>query len=440
MSNKLILITALCASLCVPKSFAHTPSQEIQLSIDDLFRLVGENSSDVKTARQSVEVSRQEENVAKSSRLPELSASLSLNYLGDATILDRDFSNVKRAKMPHFGNTLKVTAYQPIYAGGAITGAIEIAKTQTAMSELGLENTISAIRFKALECYLNLFKFRNLLKVYNENIALTEKLIENMRANSEQGVVLKNDITRYELRLSTLKYDLTTVKNNIHIMNHDLISYLRLKPESSVIPDQSLLSISLPIEGVEIWQSTAQSQSLAIKQVNKEHDLALQNNKIIKSQRLPHIGLIAGNTFDGPITVEIPPIDKNLNYWWVGVNISYNISSLFKTNKNINKSKLDIYRIREKREATSDEVARNIEQAYTLYTQAHEQLKTQQKNVELATENYRVVDRRFNNQLALLTDMLDASTSKLDAEVRLVNAHISTIYFYYQLKFISGTL
>jgi outer membrane protein TolC len=67
-------------------------------------------------------------------------------------------------------------------------------------------------------------------------------------------------------------------------------------------------------------------------------------------------------------------------------------------------------------------------------------LETEEKNVELATENYRIVENRYNNQLALLTDMLDASTAKLDAEVRLVNARVNIIYYYYLLKQNSGTL
>lgn len=101
---------------------------------------------------------------------------------------------------------------------------------------------------------------------------------------------------------------------------------------------------------------------------------------------------------------------------------------------------MNIAQISARYDATTENVDRQIEQAYTSFTQAFELLKTQEKNVELATENYRIVEKRFDNQLALLTDMLDASSAKLEADVRLVNAQISTIFYYYQLKFISGTL
>lgn len=439
MIRHYLLIVALFVSL-IQSDAAAEQQQSLSLTIDDMFGLIDQNNSDVKVARRNIEVSKQGEEVAKTARLPEVSASLSLNYLGDATILDRDFGNAQGASMPHFGNTLKVTAYQPIYAGGAINGAIDMAKLQTVMSELGFDNTVASVRIKAVECYLNLLKYSNMREVYRENIALTQKLIDNMNARKEQGVALKNDITRYELRLSTLRYDSTVIENNIHVLNNDLVSYLGLEEGKCIIPDKSEVTITTPIDGVAYWQNIAASQSLALKQIDAEHNIALQSDKLLKTERLPKVGLIAGNTFEGPITVEVPPINRNLNYWWVGVNVSYNFSVFYKNNKKEKKSKLELNHIEAKRDATSDAVERSIDQIYTLYVQAHEQLATQRKNVELATENYRIVDRRFNNQLALLTDMLDASTSKLDAEVRLVNAQINTVYLYYQLKFISGTL
>ena len=43
--------------------------------------------------------------------------------------------------------------------------------------------------------------------------------------------------------------------------------------------------------------------------------------------------------------------------------------------------------------------------------------------------------KRYEGDLALLTDMLDASNMKLTADMALVNARISLIFTYYQLKY-----
>ena len=74
------------------------------------------------------------------------------------------------------------------------------------------------------------------------------------------------------------------------------------------------------------------------------------------------------------------------------------------------------------------------------YIEAYEQLVTRKKNVELAGQNYTVIANRYKNELALITDMLDASNAKLSAEVQLANAQIDIAFNYYKLLYLTGTL
>ena len=67
-------------------------------------------------------------------------------------------------------------------------------------------------------------------------------------------------------------------------------------------------------------------------------------------------------------------------------------------------------------------------------------MQTKKKSVELANENYEIIKNRYQNDLALITEMLDASNQKLSAEVQLINARINILFNYFKLKFISGTL
>ena len=43
--------------------------------------------------------------------------------------------------------------------------------------------------------------------------------------------------------------------------------------------------------------------------------MARQQERIAKSELLPKVALVAQNNFNGPITCELPPVDKNLNVW-----------------------------------------------------------------------------------------------------------------------------
>jgi outer membrane protein TolC len=439
MNKKVLFMAAICMSLWyAPRCNA---SDRVAVDIDKILEMVESSNSDVLSAKRGVNVSEEGIKVANAAKLPDVDLSLRFSYLGDITLTDRDFSNITRYPAPHYNNTLGITLYQPVYAGGAITAGVNLAKTQKQMSEVGHEQVRQAVSIQAIGCYLELLKARNLLSVYDENIRMTRKLLDDMRSRYDSGVALRNDITRYELRLSTLDYDRLTLVDRINVTTHDLCSFLNLPDGTEIeVNDDDILKDLPSLENKDSWQNKAMTNSNDMSMLNLESEMLKHKRSLLKAEQLPHVGLIAGDSFDGPITFEIPAINKNLNYWWVGVNISYSISSLFKTNKSLQKNSVETAQLMQRREGVSDKIDRTIDETFTMFRQSYDRLSTEEKNVELATENYRIVENRFNNQLALLSDMLDASTSKLDADVRLVNARINIVYYYYQLKYNSGTL
>ena len=57
-----------------------------------------------------------------------------------------------------------------------------------------------------------------------------------------------------------------------------------------------------------------------------------------------------------------------------------------------------------------------------------------------AEENYRIMRNRYLNQLAILTDLLDADNLRLDAELQLTTARTQVVYTYYELLRAIGEL
>ena len=168
--------------------------------------------------------------------------------------------------------------------------------------------------------------------------------------------------------------------------------------------------------------------------------MATQQLKLAKSELLPKVAVVAADNFAGPFTYDIPPIDKNFNIWYVGIGVKYSLSSLFKSNKTIRKAKQQQLLTRNAHTLTSETLNNQVQQAYTLHQQAYVELETQQKSVQLAVQNYDVVNNRYLNQLALITDMVDASNIRLNAELQEVNARINVAYTYYNIMYAAGKL
>lgn len=429
----------LCAVLCARGLYAQSEYRRI-MGMDELFRLADENSKSIQSYKTGIEAAVEGVKAAKSQQLPDINTSLSFSYLGDGRLWDRDFSDAKNIPMPHYGNNFSLEAQQVIYAGGAIKSGIELAELSRQMSELDWKKNRQEIRFLLTGYYLDLYKLSNQLQVLEKNLQLTEQVLRNMEARKEQGTALKNDITRYELQKEILKLQIAQVQDARTIINHQLSTTLHLPAETVIVPDTSLLNQDIKTLAEQDWQQMAVQSNVGLRQSELNARISDEKVKMERSERLPKVAIVAAEHLDGPVTIEVPALDNNFNYWYIGIGVRYNISSLFKNNKKLAQARLEARRAREEHELAQENIENAVQAGYVNFLTAFTELRAQEKSVELANENYSVTSNRYNNDLALLTDMLDASNTKLSADLALVNARINLIYNYYKMKYITHTL
>lgn len=436
MSKTSRLIVLCSAVLCSQ----YLCAQSRTMGIEEMFRLADENSKSIQTYRTGKEVADENLKAAKAQRLPDISASLSGSYWGNGKLWDRDFSNATKIDMPHWGNNFALEAQQVVYAGGAISSGIELAELEKQLAEMDWQKNRQDIRFLLVGHYLNLYKLHNQIEVLHKNLELTDQLIANMQARLEEGTALENDITRYELQRETLRLQLAKVEDACKIANHQLVITLHL-PEGTVVqPDTTLNDSQIQTLSEANWQELAAQNNLNLQQAETGIKVNRQRVKMERSERLPKISLMAAEHLDGPITIEVPVLDNNFNYWYVGVGVKYNISSLFKNNRKLKAARLNVRKAQETYELAQEQTNHAVQESYVNFLTSFTDLRTQQKSVELADQNYSVTSNRYQNDLALLTDMLDASNMKLSADLGLVNARINVIYNYYKMKYVTHTL
>lgn len=439
MSKKKWLIALYCTTLCSPYLCAQ-PTHRKVLDLEEVFSLADENSKSMQTYRTGKEAAAEAVKAAKAQRLPEINASLSFSYLGDGYLWDRHFENGQNISMPHFGNNFALEAQQVIYAGGAVSSGIRLAELGQRMAELDSQKNRQEIRFLLTGYYLDLYKLNNQSQVLRHNLNLTEQVIRNMEARREQGTALKNDITRYELQKETLLLQLAKTTDAMKIINHQLATTLHLPEGTEIVPDTALPDQEIKTLAEADWQQMAAQNNVSLQQAGLAVQINRQKVRLERSERLPKIALVAAEHMDGPITIEVPVLDNNFNYWYVGVGVKYSISSLFKNNKKLKQAKLNARKAREEHEYAQEQIDNAVQASYVNFLTSFTDLHTQEKSVELADQNYSVISNRYKNDLALLTDMLDASNMKLSADLNLVNARINVLYNYYKMKYITHTL
>lgn len=431
------------------------------VTLTTLYDLADRQSQKVRVSEVALRAADEGVAAAKSALLPSVDLSLQGSYTGNAFMLSRSFSSsgmtdyiipgvgtvpIANGKQdtPHWGNSFTAQVSQVVYAGGAIRSGIRIAELGKEMAELDVEKNRQEVRFLLTGYYLDLCKLDNQMEVVRQNIALTQKEIEQMKARRVEGTVLQNDITRYEFQLQSLELTLTKLKDASTVINHQLVTTLHLPEQTVIVPDKNELDTEInalsAIADQETWQQTAADNNLGIRQATVATNLAEQKVKQVKAESLPSVAVVAENQLYGPYAQDLIPKDCNVNVWFVGIGVKFSIGSLWKNKHNIRKARIEHQQSQEALALAHEEVENGVQANYTNLLTSYTEVKTQQKQVELANQNYSVVQNRYQNELALLTDMVDASNMKLSAEMALVNARIGMLYNFYKLKYVTNTL
>ena len=451
----LAVSTIVGASCCVP-AYAQQ-----KMSLQSLFDLADQQSQRIKVSEAALKVAEEGVASAQSAMLPSVEFSLQGSYTGNAFLMSRGFSTsgtteyivpglgpqqVQNGKQPtpHWGNSFTAQASQVIYAGGAIRSGIEMAKLGRRLAELDVEKNRQEVRFLLTGYYLDLCKLQNQLQVIAKNMELTEKVIEQMKARRQQGTVLKNDLTRYELQLQSLQLAKTQLVDAQKIIRHQMSTAIHLPDgEDFEVDTQSLEAEGRALKSLtseSMWQQTAAENNIGIRQALLATEMSEQKVKNTRAASLPSVAVVAENNLAGPYTSDLIPKDANVNVWFVGIGVKYNLSSLWKNKHAIRKAKKENTQARERVQLAQEGIENGVQANYTNLLTSSVEVSTQEKQVELADQNYTVVRNRYDNDLALLTDMLDASNMKLSADMALVNARINMLYNYYKLKYITNTL
>lgn len=411
-----------------------------RITVNELFNRGLQNSVAIQASVIKTQISEDKVSLAKNKQLPDISVAGLFGYVGTPTILDKDLSFLKHSDTPDWKQNYQVTATQPIYQGGRIKNSIEKANLEKEVAQLSLQKDKSELKLWLIGKYLDLFNLYKERDVYAKNIEEAETRLRDIEKMKEQGMITTNDVLRSKIILTNYKLSYKETENDIALTSQQLDIVLGMDENTILEPDSSFLSSQLDIKGENdyVYQAYIQYPDLKITETNIA--LAQNNLKLVKADYLPTLSLQASNTLARPIPNVSPAQDLYLNAWGITLNLSYHISSLFDKKHSTNAAKRQIQLQQLAQEQQKQDIRTGVKSAYVKHKEAQDRIKSLEESLVQSNENYRIVKNKYFNQLAILTDLLDANTVQLNAELQLTAAKTNAIYTYYQLQKVSGNL
>lgn len=410
------------------------------LSVDELFEIGIENSVKIQSSRLHVEVAKEKEASAKTGLLPDISIGLIGGYVGQPTVFTSGLSGATHPDVPDWLQNYTVEMTQPLYAGGKIRRTIEKSSLEKQIALLNLDKDKADIKLLLMAKYLELFCLYKQQDVFTQNIQDAERRLHDINQMKAEGMLTNNDVLRSELQLTNYKLALRETSDNIAIVSQWLDIALGLDESLLLMPDTAVLENPPAIFSYDHYVMQAYDLYPELKIARTESDWAEKNVRIVEGDNLPSLSVRLGNTLQRPLPNASPAQDMYMNAWNVSLVLSYKLSSLYRNKHTIDAAKrtVEMYRIGEEKQI--QDIRINVKTALIKHRESLERITALTSSVEQANENYRIVRNRYFNQLAILTDLLDASSVRLDAELQLTAAKANAIYTYYQLLRSSGNL
>jgi len=402
--------------------------------MEDIFKLAVANSVQLKIVAKNTELARQKTEIDKLNRLPELSTNINYGYISNSEIWTPSFSQHLVDHIPHQLTQFSVAAGEIIFKGNEVNNLIRKSTLQEQIAALTLAKNTVDIKFLVAAKYLDIYRLTEQKKVFKSNLTLAEYRLKNIQAMHRQGMVTQNDLLRTQLTISDLQLTIKQTENNIVILNKQLNMVTGQPDSSQLIPDTTLLKSKYVDRPLSYFMNEAYSDNHDLKIAGNEKRVEALNVKLLGSDRYPELALFTGSDLQRPYVYSEPGTDIFYNIWQAGISLKYNISSIYQSPRKIKAGKIRLEELELDEVLKKQNVEVAVSSSYIKYNQAKEDLQTYRNDLKSAEENYRIVEKKYFNQLALLTDILDASTTKIEAELKVTNAEVNVVYTYYQLS------
>lgn len=322
----------------------------------------------------------------------------------------------------------------------SLFNAVGIAKSALEMAEMGVQADSEDIIAKTATLYYAAQVLGSSMSLFDESLAVMERMSGVMEANRSNGIVRNVDADR----IAVTKMNLETEKRSLEQALQVQLNLLKLQMGFPM--DEELTLEALDSEALEtmvtgaLWAPYDIEAQLPYKIMKRQQAMLKIQKKSAVSEVLPMLSLSAnysqnymGDHFYGE-TYHHFPVSM------VSLNLRMPIFTGMSKTAKIKKAELELDKALQDEKMLMQSLAMGYNNALMQLEQNRSTIGSQKRNRDLAREVLRVTENNYNEGLASLSDLLNASSSNIQAEMNYISALSNCAKAYIDLKKAEGTI
>lgn len=405
--------------------------------------------------RLGLETAAQSKREVVGAYLPQVSASGAMTYnIQKTTIAMPNFVNSmmpEAMRDPNASKYMTVTMGMDLSANWGVAlsqqilnfsllNAISISEASSELAELGVESGENDVIAQTTTIFYNAQILEYSMALFDESLGILERMSAMMSTNQENGLVRKVDADRVEVTRMNLETERHSMEQALEVqknllklqMGFPMTEEIDVEPvDMEAVEDMLIMAGSRPFEV---------SEQLPFRMLKQQQDMLRLQRRSAVSELLPTLSLSAnysnnymGDHFYGE-TFHHFPVSM------VSLNMRVPIFAGFSKNAKIKKADIEIKKALKDEDILVQSLTMGYNNARMQMDSNRETIYSQKRNKSLAQDVLEVTQSNYNEGLATLSDVLNATSSMIQAQMNYVNALINCMKAYIDLKKADGSV
>lgn len=422
-----------------------------EISLNEAIDIALKNNYQLKQARNNLDLAEKSMYSEYADFLPSISAGMSggstkgqqLVRQGDTQIFQDNITN---------GFSGSLSADLPLFNGFDNILSLRINKADKLSFEESLQRARENVIFNTASSFLQVLLNKELLEIARENLASSQKQLEQVKAQVEVGSRPTVDLYNQESTVASNELTVTRRENSLQISRLALIRQLQIDP----LGDYSFITPDLDTENMNPDTGTGYSIEKLVEQAMENRsdlksevanlrtlELQLRQTKYDLFPTLNASADISSSYsdqyFGGGVSFSDQFYDQNVTQS-IGFSLNIPIFNNWNRMNRIQTAKINLKNAELGLENTKLQIIQEVNQAYSDYTSYMKELESTQKALVAAEKTYETQQERYQVGAGTLIELSDANAQYVQAQANRAQAVFNFIFQKKLLDYYLGKL
>jgi outer membrane protein len=293
----------------------------------------------------------------------------------------------------------------PLYAGGRNVAGRDAAKANTEASKQNAEAIRNALAFEVARAFHTVLKTRDFIQATAAGVQAFETNLTIATKRLKGGTLLKNEVLDVEVRLAQAREELVRAQNANALAERVLRNLLGI--------NQGDLSIAGSAPAMQTPDSGDTSHRVELAASLYRQHAAEADVRRAKGGYLPRVDAFGSLDYDYGWR-----LDGDGTSYTAGLMLRWDVWDGRLTRAKVQESKANLESAREEDRKLRLAIDLEVEQGRLALKEANERLRVTEAVVDQAKESVDLTRYRFDQGLAISTQLIDAETALTAARVR----------------------